>query len=305
VKRALAPIERSVQEYPKHRDCFSCHHQAIPALALTTARDRGFTVDPDSFASILEVTIHDLSTAQPAYERREGQGGGVTRAGYALWTLELLGHPSDETTRAVAVYIDDLIRDKDHWKTSSRRPPSEASPFTTTFVGLKALAAYPVPNNGDLHSRKDEIKAWLDRTTPKETEDHVFRLWSLHHLDPTDASIRTAADALLAIQNDDGGWPQVPEGKSDPYATGSALVSLRLAGGLPADSKPYRRGLAYLVHSQQPDGTWKVESRSNPFQPYFESGFPYEANQFISIAASSWATTALSLALPIAPPATP
>ena len=30
-------IEASVQEYPAHRDCFSCHHQAVPALALTLA----------------------------------------------------------------------------------------------------------------------------------------------------------------------------------------------------------------------------------------------------------------------------
>ena len=40
----------------------------------------------------------------------------------------------------------------------------------------------------------------------------------------------------------------------------------------------------------------KKKSRSNPFQPYYESGFPYGKNQFISIAASGWATTALVLA---------
>jgi hypothetical protein len=41
-----------------------------------------------------------------------------------------------------------------------------------------------------------------------------------------------------------------------------------------------------------------VGSRSKPFQTYFESGFPYGKDQFISLAASSWATTALALALP-------
>jgi hypothetical protein len=41
-----------------------------------------------------------------------------------------------------------------------------------------------------------------------------------------------------------------------------------------------------------------VRSRSRPFQVYFESGFPYGKDQFISLAASGWATTALALALP-------
>jgi hypothetical protein len=39
-----------------------------------------------------------------------------------------------------------------------------------------------------------------------------------------------------------------------------------------------------------------VTSRSTPVQPYFESGFPHGKDQFISIAASNWATMALILA---------
>ena len=39
-------------------------------------------------------------------------------------------------------------------------------------------------------------------------------------------------------------------------------------------------------------------SRSKPFQPYFESGFPHGKDQFVSMAASGWATVALALACP-------
>ena len=51
--------------------------------------------------------------------------------------------------------------------------------------------------------------------------------------------------------------------------------------------------MEYLLKTQLPDGTWKVKSRSKPFQPYYESGFPHEKDQFISISASGWATAAL------------
>ena len=56
--------------------------------------------------------------------------------------------------------------------------------------------------------------------------------------------------------------------------------------------------MKYLLGTQREDGTWYVRSRSRPFQVYFESGFPHGKDQFISLAASSWAATALALALP-------
>jgi hypothetical protein len=38
--------------------------------------------------------------------------------------------------------------------------------------------------------------------------------------------------------------------------------------------------------------------RALAFQPYFDSGFPHGYNQWVSAAATSWATMALTLALP-------
>jgi hypothetical protein len=51
----------------------------------------------------------------------------------------------------------------------------------------------------------------------------------------------------------------------------------------------------YLLANQAADGSWAVQTRTFPTQKYFESGFPYGHNQWISAAASSWATMALIL----------
>ena len=75
-------------------------------------------------------------------------------------------------------------------------------------------------------------------------------------------------------------------------------LALHQAGRLATDDPAYRRGVAFLLRTQEADGTWFVASRSKPFQLYFESGFPYGKDQFISMSASSWAVTALCLALP-------
>ena len=55
-----------------------------------------------------------------------------------------------------------------------------------------------------------------------------------------------------------------------------------------------RIGAAYLLKTQQPDGSWHVKSRAVKFQPYFESGFPYGHDQWISASATAWATVAIS-----------
>jgi hypothetical protein len=71
------------------------------------------------------------------------------------------------------------------------------------------------------------------------------------------------------------------------------LVALKEAGVVTVTDTAYKRGALFLMNSQCEDGSWYVRSRSIPFQPYFESGFPYGADQFISDAATNWATMAL------------
>jgi len=55
------------------------------------------------------------------------------------------------------------------------------------------------------------------------------------------------------------------------------------------------------MRTQKVDGTWFVASRSQLFQLYFESGFPYGKDQFIAVAATGWAAAALALSLPEKP----
>jgi len=228
-----------------------------------------------------------------------GQGGGSTRAGYAMLTLEIGGKKPDEVTEAVVEFF--LKRDESlgHWRTSSNRPPSESSDFTSTYLAIRALGAFgKVEQKERVAGRVEKARKWLESARPKDTEDRVFRLFALKQASDSEESIRKAADELLATRRDDGGWSQLDGGTSDAYATGSALVALHVAGGLATESPTYRGGLRFLIDRQRDDGSWFVASRSKPFQPYFESGFPYGKDQFISMAASSWATTALVLACP-------
>jgi hypothetical protein len=228
-----------------------------------------------------------------------GTGGQVDTAGYALWTLEMSGWKPDQTTAAVAEYLLQYNKDLDHWKTTSNRPPSEASVFTTTYVALRGLKSYGTTEQKErVEKRIEEVRDWLLKATPKDTEDRVFRLWAMKLAGVDEKELQSPIKELTEAQRKDGGWSQLDSLESDAYATGSALVALHQAGGVATGDDIYQRGLQFLVQAQREDGSWLVKSRSRPFQPYYESGFPHEKNQFISIAASGWATTALALACP-------
>jgi hypothetical protein len=130
------------------------------------------------------------------------------------------------------------------------------------------------------------------------TEERAFQLLGLKWagMDVRKDLIKLMAAALIADQQPDGGWAPLPGMRSDAYSTGQALVALHEAGALSATDSTYKLGVEYLLQTQLHDGSWHVATRSTPGQPYFESGFPHGKDQFISIAASNWATMALIIA---------
>ena len=138
-------------------------------------------------------------------------------------------------------------------------------------------------------------RRWLTKAIPRNNQDRAFQLLGLAWANGDKQTLQKIGHALLSEQHKDGGWGQHLTMESDAYATGQALVALHQAGGLPVTSRAYQRGVQYLLAHQAADGSWMVVTRSFPFQKYFESGFPYGDNQWISAAASSWATMALAL----------
>jgi ankyrin repeat protein len=107
---------------------------------------------------------------------------------------------------------------------------------------------------------------------------------------------------LVALQKPNGGWSQLPHMQPDAYATGEVLVALYETGGIPLTDPVWQKGLQYLISTQDDSGAWRVSTRmispAPVSPPYFETGFPYGRDQFLSMTGSCWAAMALIAALP-------
>jgi hypothetical protein len=110
--------------------------------------------------------------------------------------------------------------------------------------------------------------------------------------------LQRLTNKVLALQREGGGWAQTPHLQPDAYATATALYALHEGGGISPSHAAYQRGVKFLLDTQAADGSWHVATRAPRIQPYFESGFPYGHDQWISEWATGWATIALSLAAP-------
>jgi hypothetical protein len=213
-----------------------------------------------------------------------------------IWNHE----PSSPYTDAAVYLFKAYQRSDGRWSGAGPvkpRPPLANDDFFATAMGLRSLQIYtPQADRPDSDRRIARAAAWLEAARPVTSQPRAFHLLGLVWSGAKSTAIDRAVCEIAAIQRDDGGWSQFDSMGSDAYATGQLLYALQVAGKTAADPV-VKRGVKYLLRTQAPDGSWHVKSRSIPFQPYFDAGFPYGTDQWISVAGTSWAAMALSMTI--------
>jgi hypothetical protein len=293
VQRGLGLLEKTSPQFIKRGGCNSCHNQFLPAAAQAMARERGIAVGRE-FAQ-LPVEARE----EPADRIAELIAtGGANSIGYQMFVDAAVKRPADARSAALIHYLFATQETDGRWQTTGNRPPMTYDDFMTTAFSIFALREYaPESQRAEARKRIDRALAWLIEANPQVTQERAFHLLGLSWANARREAVDKSARGLIAHQRADGGWSQLPTMQSDAYATGEALYALQAVNAVPASDPACRRGLEYLVKSQAKDGSWHVQTRSLPIQPYFESGFPYGHDQWISSAGTSWAAMALTLAV--------
>ncbi len=289
IEIALPLLEKQSHNFIRIGGCNSCHAQDLVSAAAAIARDRGIPAPreipqlPQSMMPSPE-RIMDLNVVAVAGVAWELFDFGINRV------------PKTPFTDAVVRHIKVMQTPAGNWSTNeSRRPPMASGDFQAAALSIYALQNYgPDSEKADTAAVIARAVKWLETAKPTNTQDRAFHLLGLAWGQASPVTIKTAARALASMQLTDGGWSQLLQMRADAYATGQALYALNEAGKMAPSDAIYRKGVDYLLRTQAADGTWHVETRAIWLQPYFESGFPYGRDQFISAAGSAWAVMALA-----------
>ena len=298
VERSVPLLQKTDSVFLQKAGCVSCHNNTMTAMAVAGVRKSGIPVDDE----IARKQLKRIAVYIDSWRERELQGIGIPgdadTMGAILVGMAAEGYAPDAATDAMAAFLKTRQIPNGMWPNLAHRPPIETSAIPTTALTMRALEIYaPKAQQAEYAKAVDLAKDWLQKAQPQDTQERAFQLMGFAWGGVDRNVIRKAAGELLAEQRPDGGWSQIPSLASDAYATGEALVALRDSGAIRVADPAYQRGIQFLMKSQLEDGSWFVRTRAAPIQPYFESGFPHGHDQFVSSAATCWATMALVAAV--------
>ena len=278
--------------------CQSCHHQDLTAVSLSLAKEKGFQINEASLNEIFDSIQQVIRSRKPALVQNDDPIAIVMSSGYELWALWAYHY---KTNKHIEMLVKNLMQrqtGEGSWVSPNPRPPLEFYSFSATALMVAAIQYYSPPSlKPEAVQRIEKARSWMIRTVPETNEEKVFQILGLKWINGDKNFIQQQAKKLLATQREDGGWSQLANLESDSYATGQSLYALHETGNLKTDDAAFQKGISFLLKTQYEDGSWKVKSRSIPFVPFVQNGFPHDRDQFISAAGTNWATMALTLAV--------
>ena len=298
-ERGLALLETSSQKFFDASGCVSCHHQNATGLAAGEARLKGLRFDPKASAARIDM-LKDGPPPPLLLERMDINVPEIFAS--AMVALAAEDVPPNPVTDMIAASLAATQSADGSWHIQNglgHRPPSEEGAISRTAMCIRSLKAYgPAGRGAEIRARLDKARQWLAAATPLTSEDRNMQLLGLTWAGADAGTLKQLAAAILAQQQPDGAWRQHDGVATDAYATGQSLYVLAKAGGVAPADAAYQRGVNYLLATQNANGSWRVTSRAPKFQAFFNSGFPYGGDQWISAWATGWATMALAQAVP-------
>ncbi len=289
--------QKFMDRTPQH--CISCHHNILTAMVEEQCRVKQVAFTDTFRKARVYAALGGLQfVCNPNLQVNFIAAKFIPA--YALLALKADQYPPDRHTDIPVDYLLDIQKPDGTFGAEFGRPPLEGGE-----AHLAALCIYAIENFASpvktlrVEKAVRRTREWLVAYQTDIPQEQVFQLLGLHWCGATPVEMEPMVKRLLSCQHADGSWSQLSTMHGDAYATGQALYALAESGVVKTSDECYQRGLAWLLRTQDLTGAWIVETRAYPIQPFIDSDFPpYDENQFISAAATNWASLALLEALP-------
>lgn len=301
--KALDFLQKDAAKWRKERGCATCHHGTMTVWALSEAKSQGYAVSAETLADMLAWTkerfVPKLSAPR---DPRPGWRLVSVPAIYLGMMSQNLPVLSRDELNQVAVHLERHQEEDGTWESP---PPKNGAPpiwESRETVALQALLAWEpfVPADpkraAAAKTGRDKTALWLSKTKPGDTtQTAALRLLLDVRTGKNASQIQAGIEQLSKRQNADGGWSQANGLPSDGFATGQALYALSFAA-TKHEQPAIQRAVAFLVSTQQADGSWPMTSRDHPGVESTKKPIRYPVP--ITYFGSAWATIGLVRSTP-------
>ena len=303
VQKSLVAMQSGMKRFLVQSECGSCHHQGLGLAVLGYAQLKGFAVDQKILDDNVKRVSDNLKQIAPlvGLSQSDPKLAGIVplseidevaiSSAYLFWGLDGAQIKTNPDLASFAQYVATLQQPGGNWRFTLHRGPMQESLHTTTALQLLGMKRFLTSEQSAPLLTK--AQSWLKATPGTTTEDQAMRLLGLRWSGVSAQQLQSDVKTLIARQQSDGGWGAKPGTPSDPMATGLALYSLRAGGEVALGDSAVRKATDYLLRMQDESGTWYLNKTIQPFNYFFDTGFPGGESQYSSFAATGWATLAL------------
>jgi len=288
--RAVAFLAREVPRWSPANRCFSCHNNGDAARALYLAKHLSYPFP----GKALEDTTEWLMQPEK-WDHNGGEGPFNDRKlariqfGAALTDALEWGFVKDRrASPRAAELVAELQHPDRSWQVLEERSigsPATYGPFWATFQARRMLQQ---ADAGKFKRALGKADQWLRKTEAKTVLDAAAVLMALADGED-DAAVKQCRHCLALIrkgEGEKGGWGPYVNSPVENFDTAAVILALARMKKQEDVVAMLRRGRAFLIARQQPDGSWTETTRPAGGDSYAQR-----------ISTTGWATLAL-LAVP-------
>ena len=276
-ERAISYLATEVPLWKRENHCYSCHNNGDGARALLWAQRHG---DVD-LAAPLEDTC--LWLEQPLnWDHNGGEGGFsdkvLAHLQFARALADVRQHSDSVAADAARVVAADQ-QPEGFWRIDAG---SVGSPCTygnalATAQACQALRKLAPKQESAAIGRAER---WLASQPRTNLLDNVAVLFGLN--EGHEELRRSACAAIMASQNQDGGWGPFAKSGSEPFDTSIAILGLASQPEAALFLPTIEKGRRFLLTNQLEDGSWIETTRPPGAVSYAQR-----------LSTAGWATLAL------------
>jgi hypothetical protein len=270
--RALAYLAREVPRWRAENGCLSCHNNGDAARALYRAAGLG---EPVPAASLAETTRWLEEPGRWDHNGGEGPFSDkvLARVQFAATLASAIEAGRSKDRAALVRAAERVAGDQEadgSWRVDAEGNVGSPATYGPCLATVMARATLQAADPARFRAAVGRADCWLRKAPAASVLDAAAVLIGTAGADdrPAVDQRRRCLDLIRRAEAPRGGWGPFVNAPPEAFDTAVVLLALTRSRDVPDRGPMIRRGRAFLVAAQRPDGSWPETTRPPAGESY-------------------------------------